>query len=303
LGTNILDRRVALSLLQQWMASARQWAVEKGPNVILRVVVLLVILALFKLLATLTRRVLRRLFATSKVRLSLLAQDMLLSVSSKTILALGLLVGLSQLGVSLGPVLAGLGVAGFILGFALQESLSNFAAGAMILFYRPFDVGDMVEAAGVFGRVSSMSLVSTTILTFDNQTLIVPNRKIWGDVIKNVTAQTTRRVDMEFGISYADDIPHAERVLREILEGHDKVLGDPEPIVKLHKLGESSVDFVVRPWVRTADYWDVYWDVTREVKMRFDREGITIPFPQRDVHVQADGPGEPAPAPPGETSA
>ena len=130
-----------------------------------------------------------------------------------------------------------------------------------------------------------MSLVATTILTLDHQTLVIPNSKIWGDVIKNVTAQKERRIDMVFGISYSDDIPHAERVLGEILGNHEKVLEDPEPIVRLHNLGESSVDFVVRPWVKTDDYWDVYWDITREVKMRFDAEGISIPFPQRDVHV------------------
>jgi small conductance mechanosensitive channel len=129
-----------------------------------------------------------------------------------------------------------------------------------------------------------MSLVCTTLLTVDNQTLVVPNSKIWGDVIKNVTAQGVRRVDMVFGISYSDDIPHAEKVLQAILVEHEKVLDNPEPVVKLHTLGESSVDFVVRPWVNTADYWDVYWDITREVKMRFDAEGIAIPFPQRDVH-------------------
>jgi small conductance mechanosensitive channel len=188
----------------------------------------------------------------------------------------------------MGPVLAGLGIAGFIIGFALQETLANFAAGAMILIYRPFDVGDMIEAAGVTGKVSAMSMVSTTILTIDNQTLIIPNGKIWGDVIKNVTAQGDRRVDMVFGISYSDDIPHAEEVLMAILKEHEKVLKDPEPMVKLHTLGESSVDFIVRPWVKTTDYWDVYWDVTREVKMRFDSEGIAIPFPQRDVHFYMD---------------
>ena len=130
-----------------------------------------------------------------------------------------------------------------------------------------------------------MSLVATTILTLDHQTLVIPNSKIWGDVIKNVTAQKERRIDMVFGISYSDDIPHAERVLGEILANHEKVLDDPEPMVRLHNLGESSVDFVVRPWVATGDYWDVYWDITREVKMRFDAEGISIPFPQRDVHI------------------
>ena len=135
-----------------------------------------------------------------------------------------------------------------------------------------------------------MNLVSTTIATLDNQTLIVPNSKIWGDVIKNVTAQKVRRVDMVFGISYSDDIPHAERVFKEILEAQEKVLDDPAPIVRLHNLGESSVDFVVRPWVKTDDYWDVYWDVTREVKMRFDAEKISIPFPQRYVHIFEEKP-------------
>jgi len=171
------------------------------------------------------------------------------------------------------------------LGFALQDTLSNFASGMMILLYRPFDTGDVVEAGGVFGTVSNMSLVNTTVLTFDNQTLVIPNNKIWGEVIKNVTAQKIRRVDMTFGISYSDDIPKAENILRDILTSHDKVLEDPEPVVRLHTLGESSVDFIARPWVKRDDYWDVYWDITREVKMRFDAEGISIPFPQRDVHV------------------
>ena len=201
---------------------------------------------------------------------------------------LGILMALSQIGISLTPMLAGLGVAGFIVGFALQDSLSNFAAGAMILIYRPFDVGDFVEVTGASGLVKDMNLVSTTITTFDNQTLVVPNSKIWGDVIKNVTAQNHRRVDLVFGISYDDDIEQAERVLAEIVAAHDKVLKDPEPNIKLHTLGDSSVNFVVRPWVKTDDYWDVYWDLMREVKLRFDREGISIPYPQRDVHLYSD---------------
>jgi len=167
----------------------------------------------------------------------------------------------------------------------------------MILAYRPFDVGDFVEAAGVTGRVKDMNLVSTRILTLDHQTLIVPNSKIWGDVIRNVTAQPMRRVDMVFGISYRDEIPKAERVLGEIVAAHGKVLDDPAPVIKVHTLNDSSVDFIVRPWARTEDYWDVYWDITREVKMRFDREGISIPFPQRDVHLIGQ---VPAPSPAGE---
>ncbi|MBR9792031.1 MAG: mechanosensitive ion channel [Gammaproteobacteria bacterium] len=130
-----------------------------------------------------------------------------------------------------------------------------------------------------------MTIVSTTIFTFDNQTLIVPNSKIWGDVIRNVTAQSTRRVDLVFGIGYSDDIPKVEALLADIVSNCPNVLEEPEPIIRLNTLGESSVDFIVRPWVNTADYWDVYWHITREVKMRFDQEGINIPFPQRDVHV------------------
>jgi small conductance mechanosensitive channel len=221
----------------------------------------------------------------SKLDLSQLLRKMFVSAAGNAVWAVGILVVLSQLGFALGPILAGLGIMGFIVGFALQETLGNFAAGMMILIYRPFDVGDMIEAATVFGKVHAMNMVSTTILTIDNQTLVVPNGKIWGNVIKNVTHQQTRRVDMTFGISYGDDIPHTEKTLMEIVKAHDKVLDDPEPMVKLHTLGESSVDFIVRPWCKTDDYWDVYWDVTREVKMRFDREGIRIPFPQRDVHL------------------
>ena len=193
--------------------------------------------------------------------------------------------GLSQMGIELGPVLAGLGIAGFIVGFALQDSLANFASGMMILLNRPFDVGDLVEVGGAFGRVNHMSLVNTTILTLDHQTLIVPNNMIWGGVIKNMTAQQIRRVDMVFGISYEDKIPKAENILNTILKEHASVLADPEPMVRVHELGDSSVNFVVRPWVKTDDYWDVWWDVTRAVKLRFDEEGVTIPFPQRTVHL------------------
>ena len=216
-------------------------------------------------------------------------------LSGRLVLLVGLIIALSQVGISLGPVLAGLGIAGLIVGFALQDTLANFAAGAMILAYQPFDVGDIVEAAGVTGRVRDMNLVSTRILTFDQQTLIVPNSKIWGDVIRNVTAQPQRRIDMVFGISYEDEIPKAERVLAEIVADHEKVLEEPEPVIKLHSLNDSSVDFIVRPWARTDDYWEVYWDITREVKIRFDREGISIPYPQRDVHLiaQAGAPTEP----------
>jgi small conductance mechanosensitive channel len=283
--TDVLSSEVALTIFQTWWQRISEWVAEKGPGILFQLTLFVLILLLFRALAGLARRIARRALERSTLNVSQLLRGMIVRFLFNAVLLLGLLVGLSQLGVSLGPLLAGLGVVGFIIGFALQDTLGNFASGMMILLYRPFDVGDFVEAAGISGTVRSMSLVSTTILTFDNQTIVVPNNKIWGDVIKNVTVQKQRRVDMVFGISYDDDIPRAENVLRKILAEHDRVLDDPEPVVRLHKLGESSVDFVVRPWVRTEDYWDVYWDVTREVKMRFDREGISIPFPHRSVQL------------------
>ena len=254
------------------------------PDIFLKVLAFVLILIAFRALSQLVKRVVSSALIRSGAEFSTLLKDVLISVSGASVMMLGILVALSQVGISLGPALAGLGVAGFIVGFALQDTLGNFAAGGMILFYRPYDVDDFVEVAGTIGLVKKMTLVSTTINTFDNQTLIIPNSKIWGDVIKNVTAQKTRRVDLEFGVSYSDDVEKTERVLREIVESHEKVLTDPAPNIRLHTLGDSSVNFVVRPWTKTPDYWQVYWDITREVKMRFDREGISIPFPQRDVH-------------------
>lgn len=290
---DIFDREVAAGLLQQGWKRTKVWLETNGPSILFNLVVGLAILAAAHLVGRLSQRIIRRAIHRERTPVSRLFQEFVLTSAYRVALGLGVLVALSQLGVEITPVLAGLGVASFILGFALQETLSNFASGMLILAYRPFDVGDVVNAGGVAGRVDAMTLVSTTILTFDNQRLIVPNSKIWGDVITNVTAERIRRVDLTFGIGYGDDIEHAERVLREIVETHPKVLETPEPLIRLHELGDSSVNFVVRPWSTTVDYWDVYWDLTREVKRRFDAEGISIPFPQRDVHLhpQGDAPG------------
>jgi len=256
---------------------------------VLKALVFLFIMALSFGVAQVVRRAVAGALAGPHVRVSRLLREILTGMVGKLVMLTGLLIALSQVGVNLAPILAGVGVIGFIVGFALQDSLANFAAGVMILFYRPYDVGDLVEVSAVFGTVNKMSLVSTTILTIDNQTLVVPNGKIWGDVIRNVTAQRIRRVDLVFGISYSDDIPKAEKILMSIIDDHEMTLSDPEPMVRLYKLNDSSVDFVVRPWVKTDDYWDVFWDVTREVKMRFDAEGVSIPFPQQDVHHYVAG--------------
>jgi len=283
--TDVLDTDVALGLMQQWLVNIKDWFVNNGPGLIFKSLVFLFILAIFRLAAGFTRRVVHKALSSSRLHLSKLLADFFVSLAAKLVMLLGFLVALSQLGIELGPLLAGLGVVGFIAGFALQSTLSNFAAGLMILIYRPYDVDDLIEVGGVFGTVSEMTLVSTTLRTLDNQRIVVPNSKVWGDVIKNVTAEDQRRVDLVFGIGYGDDIDKAEKVLTEIVAANDKVLATPEPVIKLHSLGESSVDFIVRPWCKTSDYWDVHWDITREVKRKFDAEGITIPFPQRDVHI------------------
>jgi small conductance mechanosensitive channel len=284
LSIAVLETSVLMELIEDGWATLRQFSIDNGPDLMFRLLIILLILLAFRTLSRLTKRGVRAACERPEVDISTLLKDVLVSVCGGTVMVIGILMALSQMGISLGPMLAGLGVAGFVVGFALQDTLGNFAAGGMILMYRPYDVDDFVEVAGASGLVKKMSLVSTTIATFDNQILVVPNNKIWGDVIKNVTAQKVRRVDLEFGIGYGDDIEHAERIMESILRDHDKVLSKPESMVKLQALADSSVNFVVRPWVETEDYWDVYWDITREVKMRFDREGISIPFPQRDVH-------------------
>jgi small conductance mechanosensitive channel len=285
ISSDLLDSVVLKGLLAEWALRTRNALVENGPDWIFRIGLFVLILVVARMFGKFAARVVGRALAAEAVPLSNLMQAFFVKLTLNLVFLFGVLIALSQIGVNLGPVLAGLGIAGFIVGFALQDTLSNFASGMMILLYRPYDIGDVVEAAGVSGKVHNMNLVSTTIVTFDNQKLVVPNNKIWGDVIRNVNAAENRRVDLTFGIGYDDDIAAAETLLNDIIESHELVLKDPEPTIKLHRLGESSVDFIVRPWVRAENYWAVYWDVTRAVKQRFDEAGITIPYPQRDVHI------------------
>ena len=243
-----------ITVLQDGWSASKEAMGEKAPDFIFQLLIFIAVLFIFKTLSRMTKRVVRAASNRSKLDMSALLKDILVSTSGGIVMALGVLMALSSIGISLAPMLADLGVAGFIVGFALQDSLGNFASGAMILIYRPFDVNDLVEVTGASGLVKKMNLVSTTIATLDNQTLVVPNSKIWGDVIKNVTAQKERRVDLIFGIAYNDDIELAERILDEIVSAHEDILENPEPVIKLHTLGDSSVNFIVRPWTKTENY-------------------------------------------------
>lgn len=281
----LLDVDLILSIISTWGEGTGQWLLNNAPELLFKILIFIAIILTFRWLKKITRKMVKKAVSSPNLQLSRLIQDFFTSMSGNVVFAIGLLIALSQVGFDLTPILTGFGVAGLVIGFALQDTLSNFASGMMLLIYRPFDEGDFVEAGGVSGKVAHMSLVNTTIKTFDNQVIIVPNSKIWGDIIKNVTHESVRRVDMVFGIGYSDDIALAETVLADIVQSHAAVLKDPETVIKLHTLNTSSVDFIVRPWVKTEDYWDVYWDITREVKIRFDKEGLSIPFPQQDVHL------------------
>ncbi|MCR9246543.1 MAG: mechanosensitive ion channel family protein [bacterium] len=263
-----------------------EWAVAEDGGIQFAINIGLFILTLiaFKILAGIIAGIVSK--AVSRMRgTSELLRDFFVNTTRKIVFLIGLVFALSVLGLDIGPFLAAMGAAGFIIAFALQGTLSNFASGIMILIYRPYDIGEVVSVAGTMGKVDAMSLVSTTLRLPDNQTVIIPNNSIWGDVITNVTSQDTRRVDMVFGCGYGDDLQKAQKVLEEIVNAHPKVLKDPAPVIKVHELADSSVNFVVRPWSNTADYWDVFWDVTRQVKERFDAEGLNIPFPQQEVHM------------------
>ncbi len=301
-GTDLLNPSVVGGVLSGWVEEVLEWFRTNTGTIFVRLMTILLILLSARLLARLGRRGMSRVLSSGRVKVSELLKKLALGATSKLIWLIGFLAALSVLGIDIGPMLAGLGLLGFVLGFALQDTLSNFAVGMMIMIYRPFDVDDLVTVGGVHGTVKDLTLVNTVITTLDNQRIVVPNGKVWSDVINNATAERIRRVDLVFGIGYEDDIQKAKRILDEILASNDLVLEDPEPVVRVHTLGESSVDFVCRPWCRTDDYWDVHWSVTESVKQRFDAEGVSIPFPQQDVHVHASGipsqPGEPTPASP-----
>jgi small conductance mechanosensitive channel len=287
ISSDLFNVDVLTDLLEDGVAAIGRWLERRGPPLLARVALFVAIVAVFWMLGGLARRSVAHL-ADKSENVSELSRRILVGTASRTVIVIGVFVALTEVGVNVTALLAGLGIVGFIVGFALQDTLGNFAAGTMILIYRPFDVGDVIEAAGVYGTVHDMNLVSTTVLTFDNQSLVIPNNKIWGDVIRNVTAQKIRRVDLEFALSNSVDVERAEEVLGAMLREHSKVLEDPEPVVNVHKLTEYATHFIVRPWVNREDYWPVYWELMREAKLRLDREQLPLGIPRHDVQLHGD---------------
>ena len=195
---------------------------------------------------------------------------------------------LDQLGVDTTSLVALLGAAGLAIGLSMKDSLANFAAGVMLLVFRPFKAGDYVEAGGTAGTVTSIGIFTSTLTTPDNKVVIVPNGAIYSDNITNYSAMETRRVDMVVGISYDSDLRKAKQIMKEMLEADERVLKEPATTIAVSELADSSVNFIVRPWAKVSDYWALKWDFTEAVKLRFDDEGIVIPYPQMDVYLHKD---------------
>ena len=273
------DAVTLFSQVLDWVAS-REGGVNLAVKALLIVVVVFALVFIARLVQSLAARGIRRVSQLSK-----LMQDFLARAVFWLTFLVGLLVALSLAGVNITPLFAVVGGASFILAFAMQETLGNLASGMMIMINKPFDVGDLVDTNGILGEVEAVSIVSTTVRTLDNQVVILPNSSVWGSIITNVTVSPIRRVDMVFGIGYADDIDTAMGVLQELVANHPKILEEPAPNIRVHELADSSVNFICRPWAKTENYWEVYWDLTRQVKEGFDAAGVSIPFPQRDVHL------------------
>lgn len=250
-----------------------------GKNIVLAIVIFVIGLIVTKILV----RVAKKLLINADVDNILVS--FIGSILNWILLLVVIVASLSQLGINTTSLIALIGAAGLAIGLSLKDSLQNFAAGVMLIMFRPFKEGDFVETAGSTGSVVSINIFSTTLKTIDNKEVIVPNGAIYKDVITNYSANATRRVDMVFGIGYEDDILKAREIISNILSADERILKDPEPLIVVVELGDSSVNIEARPWVKTSDYLQVKFDITERVKLAFDQSGITIPYPQMDVHL------------------
>ena len=269
-----------METIKNWYASNSDMLI----NYVIALVIAVLIYWVGSKIAKMISKVVGRLM--EKRKLDPVIVSFISSLSYGLLMAFVIIAALSQLGVQTASFIAIIGAAGLAVGLALQGSLSNFASGILIIAFRPFKAGDFIEAGGAAGVVESIKLFSTVIRSGDNKEIILPNSGVVGGAIINYSAKPTRRIDLVIGISYDADIRHAKKVLSEVVAASDKVLKDPAPLVAVHALADSSVNFVVRPWVKSSDYWPVYFELMENIKIRLDQENIGIPYPQMDVHIQ-----------------
>jgi small conductance mechanosensitive channel len=251
---------------------------EYGPKLLLAIVVLIVGLWVIKGI----KKVVAKAFQKGNVEISL--QRFLISLINIGLKIVLLISVASMIGIATTSLVAMLGAATFAVGLALQGSLSNFAGGVLILLLKPFKVGDTIEAQGFVGKVHEIQIFNTLIKTFDNKMIYIPNGTLSNGNITNYSHEPIRRVDMTFGISYGDDIKKAKEILKSLVDNDSRIMKEPAPLIAVSNLGDSSVDFAVKVWCDTAEYWNVFFDMQENVKITFDKEGISIPFPQTDVH-------------------
>ncbi|MDP6674865.1 MAG: mechanosensitive ion channel [Gammaproteobacteria bacterium] len=256
---------------------------EQGTDIGMKLVSAILIFLIGRWVAKLVVNAVRK--ALDKTDMEDTLERFLCNMLNAVLLVVVIIAAIGALGVETTSLLTVVGAAGLAVGLALQGSLSNFASGVLIVMFRPYRVGDFIDAAGVAGTVEEVQIFTTVLKTPDNKRIIVPNSQIMGGIITNVSANDTRRVDLVVGCGYDDDIDSVYRVLREILDADDRILEDPAPTVDLNTLADSSVNFNVRPWCKKEDYWGVYNSVTEQVKRKFDEAGISIPYPQSDVHM------------------
>ena len=247
------------------------------------IVVALVIFFVGRIAISLVVRGLRKLMQKQEVDKTL--ETFVCNLVRIALMIVVIIAAISALGIETTSFIAIFGAAGLAIGLALQGSLSNFAAGVLIVLFRPYRVGNYVEAAGVSGTIEQVQILTTILVTPDNKQIVVPNSQIMNSIITNYSAKDTRRVDMVVGVSYNDDLDKVRKTLEELVAADERILADPACKIAVSQLADSSVNFVVRPWVKAADYWDVTFDLTEAIKKRFDQEGISIPFPQQDVHL------------------
>ena len=265
--------------LQEWGVSAVELLKNWGPIILKALAVLLVGLWIIKLLVKVTNK------AMEKGKMEVSLQRFLSSLVSIALKIMLFISVLGMLNVKTTSFVAVLGAATLAIGFALQGSLGNFAGGVMIILFKPYKVGDFINAQGFFGTVSEIQIFNTILKTPDNKTIILPNGGLSNSNITNFSTEQQRRVDMTFGIGYSDDIAKAKEILKVMVDVDDRILKNPAPTIVVSELADSSVNFAVRVWVNAADYWDVYFDMHEKVKLEFDKQSISIPFPQQDVHV------------------
>lgn len=249
----------------------------------IKAILALLILFFGRWIAKLIAHIVERLMVRGKVDHTIV--KFVGNLTYVALLAFVVIAALGQLGIQTASFVAVIAAAGLAIGLALQGSLSNFAAGFLMIIFRPIKVGDFIEGGGVAGTVKEISIFTTILTSPDNKAIIVPNAKLTEGNIINYTSLGTRRVDLAFGIGYGDDIDKARNVIKDVLSKEKRILPSPEPLIAVVELADSRVNFAVRPWVKADDYWDVYADLTENIKKAFDASGIRIPFPQRDVHV------------------